>query len=60
MDWGEGQGWEEVDLHRGGEYYQILHIYERQGKKEVRYRVTDEIGQWVEARDTIEIKEGLR
>jgi hypothetical protein len=60
VDWGEGQGWEDVDLHRGNEYYQILHMYGNPGRKEVRYRVTDKIGQWVEARDTIEIKEGLR
>lgn len=55
IDWGEGMGWEVVDLHKQGEYYQVSHTFHYIGRKAVKYRLTDERGDWIEAIDYIEI-----
>lgn len=55
LDWGEGKGWEGIELHRQSEYHQVHHTFQTTGRKEVKYRVTDEMGEFVEVKDFIEI-----
>lgn len=59
IDWGEGRGWEGIELHRQGEYYQVRHTFQTIGRKDVKYRVTDEMGESVEVKDTIEVIKSL-